>query len=106
MVCYLFFTRNLKKMLPKTKQKIKEYILKCLQVLLDVGVVALFMWLTFSGYGWYLLAGILVYSIYAVWKGWSQVQLLMTMIDGLVYKYKLSRKVKHDKDKRNKRHHR
>lgn len=67
---------------------IKETILKYIRYIPDILIIVLIIVAFETGY-WYiiLITGIL-WGIYLVWKGWSQVQLLMNMIDGVINKYK------------------
>ena len=82
----------------------KQIIYEIGKIILELAIIVAFVWLLLSGYWWAIILIVCIYSAYVIYKGWSQVQMLMTMIDGLVYKWKLSRKVKHDNNKRYARH--
>lgn len=66
----------------------------------DALVVILAFWLFYSGYWWLILLGLALYCAYVIYIGWGQVRLMMSMIDGLVGKYKaIQRRKQNDRSK-------
>ena len=81
------------------KTGIKARIITYLPYLIDIAAIALALWLVLSGYLILLLLGIMVYSIYVIWKGWSYIQMMMYMIDAMIYKYRKSKELKNGRTK-------